>query len=200
MSPLNFPYVKPRFIFESYWAQMQGFQDCVQQVWVRSIPISTNPLLNLHIKMSRVAKALKDWSKSLVSERKLAMAICREVIDRLNRFQEFRALSEGERKLVKDLQLRILGMVAIEKCMAKQKSRLNWMRVGDANTKFFHLMANSSKKKNFIQRLQSTNGLAISYQEKHRVIFYHYLKHTGTYVPRAYSLNLSGLAKTTEPP
>jgi hypothetical protein len=36
--------------------------------------------------MSRVAKALKDWSKSLVSERKLAMAICREVIDRLNRF------------------------------------------------------------------------------------------------------------------
>jgi hypothetical protein len=64
---------------------MQGFQDCAQQAWVRPTPISANPLLNLHIKMSRVAKALKDWSKSLVSEKKLAMAICREVIDMLNR-------------------------------------------------------------------------------------------------------------------
>jgi hypothetical protein len=45
------------------------------------------------------------------------------------------------------------------------------MRVGNANTKFIHLMTNSMKNKNFIQRLQSTNGLAISHQEKHQVIF-----------------------------
>jgi hypothetical protein len=39
------------------------------------------PLSVLDIKLSRVAKALKAWSKNLVSQRKLALAICREVIE-----------------------------------------------------------------------------------------------------------------------
>jgi RNA polymerase-interacting CarD/CdnL/TRCF family regulator len=52
---------------------------------------------------------------------KLTMAIYREVIDKLNKAKENRPLSAGERKLIRDLQLRILGLAAIEKCRAKPK-------------------------------------------------------------------------------
>jgi hypothetical protein len=67
---------------------------------------------------------------------------------------------------------------------------MNWMRVGDVNTKIFHLMANSRKRKNFIHTLQIENGMANSHQEKQQAIYDHYLHHTCTYVPRCYSLNL----------
>jgi hypothetical protein len=48
---------------------------------------------------------------------------------------------------LKKLKCIILGMAAIEKTMARQRSRLTWLRCGDANIKFFHLMANTRKRR-----------------------------------------------------
>jgi hypothetical protein len=61
---------------------MPGFVNCVQETWNKEAPANQNPLGVLHIKLSRNVKALKKWSKSLVPQGKLTMAICREVIDR----------------------------------------------------------------------------------------------------------------------
>jgi hypothetical protein len=54
-------------------------------------------------------------------------------------------------------------------------------------------MANSRKKKNHIQSLQSKNGVAFSQANKHKVIFNHFLHHMGSYNPRSCSLNWSNL-------
>jgi hypothetical protein len=82
-----------------------------------------------------MAKTLKKWSKSQISLKKMAMAICRDVIGQLEKAQEIRHLTEAERRLIKDLKMRILGLVAFEKSRARQNSRLTWMRLGDTNTK-----------------------------------------------------------------
>jgi hypothetical protein len=68
-----------------------------------------------------------------------------------------------------------LGLAAIQKARVRQKSRLTWLRQGDANTKFFHIMVNARKKKNLIHSLQSGNGIAISQIEKHKLIYDHFL-------------------------
>jgi hypothetical protein len=64
------------------------------------------------------------------------------------------------------------------------------MMKGDANSKFFHLVANSRKRKNFIHSLQSEEaGTVTSQEDKQKVILDHFSSHIGTYIPRNCSLN-----------
>jgi hypothetical protein len=97
-----------------------------------------------------------------VSSAKVAATMCREVIGQLEKAQEWRSLSTGEHELIRKLKLRILGLVAIEKSRARKKSRITWLRKGDANTKYFQLMTNIRKQKNFIHALQKDDHIATS--------------------------------------
>jgi hypothetical protein len=128
-----------------------------------------------------------------MSHSKIIMAIYREVIDNLEKAQESRQLTETERNLIKVLKVRLLGMAAIEKSRARQRSRITWLKKGDTNTKFFHIMANVRKRKNYIHTLQINDGLVASQSQKHAAIFNHFKLHTGTYIPRACSMNFAEL-------
>jgi hypothetical protein len=54
-------------------------------------------------------------------------------------------------------------------------------------------MANRRKKENHIHTLQTENGLAITQNENHEVMFDHFTQHIGTYAPRSSILNYSSL-------
>jgi hypothetical protein len=46
---------------------MEGFKECVAQAWSREVPTSYNSLATLHIKLIQTAKAMKNWSKKILS-------------------------------------------------------------------------------------------------------------------------------------
>jgi hypothetical protein len=124
LMPLISPRTKPKFRFESFWVLMLGYQECVSQAWNREAPPNLNHMATLHVKLSRAANALRKCSTSLLPQSKVPMAVCREVADQLERAQEKRRLTVGEKNLLKTLKSSVLGMAAIEKRRAKQKSRL----------------------------------------------------------------------------
>jgi hypothetical protein len=94
--PLHTPPCQPIFRFESHWPSMPGFQDCVAQTWAKVVPNNQNGMGVLHIKLNRVAKALKKWSKSLIPHNKLVMGAYKEIIFQLERVQEFRLVTIDE--------------------------------------------------------------------------------------------------------
>jgi hypothetical protein len=187
------------FCFEAHWPCMSGYIDYVKQAWDRVVPTNYNAMMSLHIKLARTTKALTILAKSLMPQGKLVAAICREVINRLESYQESRLLSIDEQDLLKLLKTRLLGLAAIERSRARQKPRLTWIRKEDANTRYFHIMAKVRKKNNYITSLSNNEEIVSSQEDKQHLVFNHYLAHTGTCMQRMHSsifMSCNGLPET----
>ena len=124
---------------------MPGFREVVTEAWNATC---------LHHKLQVTATALREWSKQLIPDAKLQLHMALEVILRLDEAQEFRQLSPEEQILRKRLNLRVQGLAVIQRARHSQAARLRELKLGDANTKFFHRRTNTRRRKNFIQRLQ----------------------------------------------
>jgi hypothetical protein len=109
-----------------------------------------------------LAKALEKWSKQHVMTLKLQAEIATEVICRLDQAQEHRTLEASELALHRKAKARILGYSAIRRIKIRQRSRLTWLKLGDANTRRFHLRANARRRKNFHCITNSTGAYCIT--------------------------------------
>jgi hypothetical protein len=98
-------------------------------------------------------------------------------------------LSEQEIQLQIDPKARFLGMTAVEKLRAKQRSRLTAIRVEEANAKLFYIRANGRRRKNVIHSLQTSSRICYSHEGKAQELFTHFSTHFGRPVQRDLSLN-----------
>jgi hypothetical protein len=83
----------------------------------------------------------------MIPHHKITLGICREVVNQLENVQETRSLSLSEHNLIKLLKNRILCLLAIQRSRARQRSRFVWLRLGDTNSKYFHIIANNRKRR-----------------------------------------------------
>jgi hypothetical protein len=132
------------FRFEAHWLKHEDFLEVVQKAWEKPVR-SRSAIRVLHTKLSRIAKALKSWNKGLVRWAKFVSSVADEVIFNLDVAQEDRSLSAEERTLRSLLKSKLLGFAAIDHIKWRQRSRITWIREGDANTRFFHLRANGHR-------------------------------------------------------
>jgi hypothetical protein len=67
------------------------------------------------------------------------------------------------------------------------------VKKGDANTKYFHIMANIRKQNNHILTLRNESEVVSSQKEKLRLTFEHFQQHIGSCPPRKYHINFAEL-------
>jgi hypothetical protein len=127
------------FRFESFWTKLDGFKEVVQRGWTTGVN-STDAILRLHVKMIRTTKSLSAWRRKTIGSVKVLLAIIQIILTHLEKAQENRQLSIDELEFRRRLKIKIPGIVSIQKAIARQHSRQIWMYMGDANTKFFHLV------------------------------------------------------------
>ncbi|WVZ82071.1 LOW QUALITY PROTEIN: hypothetical protein U9M48_029378 [Paspalum notatum var. saurae] len=116
-----------------------------------------------------------------------------DVIHRLNIAQEARELSDAEHLLRSGLKRRVTALAVLERARKRQASRITNLKLGDANTKFFHSKINARKRKNCIQRLNKDDNWATSHGDKEKLVKDHFSATLGVPGPRGFDLNWSAL-------
>nr|CAD1831264.1 unnamed protein product [Ananas comosus var. bracteatus] len=109
--------------------------------------------------MQGVQKALRTWSSGLTSSIKTQTSLCLHWLNWLDIAEEGRALSILECKLRPLLKGRYEELCLQEEIKWRQRSKVQWIRAGDANTKFFHMRANGRRNKNFISRIMDGDAV-----------------------------------------
>ena len=75
---------------------------------------------------------------------------------------------------IKEVKRQIQNMLADDEIYWKQRSRVDWLKGGDKNTKFFHHKASSRKKKNRIWEIANEAGRWTENAEEVEHEFYKY--------------------------
>jgi hypothetical protein len=65
-----------------------------------------------------------------------------------------RGLSPEDHQLRDELKSEVVQIAHLVESSWRQKSRVLWLKEGDNNTKFFHKVTNSNRRRNFIGGLE----------------------------------------------
>ena len=109
--------------------------------------------------MQRKAK-VKEREKSLLSE-----------LEKYDYVAELIGLNEEELDSRAALQAELLSFYQNEERNYIQKSKLNWLSLGDENTDFFHRFLNAKERRNLITELKDDNGVvSTSFHDIERLV------------------------------
>jgi len=109
---------------------------------------------------------LQAWSDRQVGHIRSQLALAKEISHKLEIAQDERVLTPDEFWLKGKLKKHSLLLSSLKRTMARMRSRILWLKDGDANTKFFHLHAKHRKRKNFIATLVDGDDILTSHRDK----------------------------------
>ena len=116
-----------------------------------------------------------------------------EVIRLMDAAMDQRPLSDAEFWLRRQLKKKILGLASLQRTIARQQSRLLWLKEGDANTGFFQSYASARRRRNHIFKLQKEGSEATTQQAMDELAVDHFGKLIGIPGQRQHCLNLQHL-------
>jgi hypothetical protein len=158
-----------RFHFEAFWPKLEGFQEAVSVAW-NSVQAGPCPFITLDRKFKEVSRGLQSWSDKKIGNINSQLVLAREILHQLEIAQDARVLAVGEIWLKNNLKKHCLALASLMRTIARLRSRINWLKEGDANTKLFQLHARHRKRKNFIGKLVSEDQIYTNHADKVAII------------------------------
>jgi hypothetical protein len=151
------------------------------------------PLETLALKFKVTVRALQSWSDKRIEHFRLQLELAKEILHQLKITQDSRPLSVLEVWLRNSLKKHSLALMSLLWTVARLRSRIHWLKEGDANTRLFHSQARHRKRKKFIAKLQSGNQTATSHEEKAEMLQNIYEGLIGTREQRGQTIDLEAV-------
>ena len=142
------------FKFELGWLLRDGFYDMVREVWSYESR-GQSPMENWQAKIRKLRQHLRGWAKNVSGAYKKEKKGILNSLDVLDKKAEVSVLSAQELDLKQYLQSRLAELLREEEVKWYQRAKTKGLLQGDANTKYFHLVASGKHRKSRIYHLQN---------------------------------------------
>jgi hypothetical protein len=119
-------------------------------------------------------RKLKNHGEKVVVIRRVLSRWAKELIFRLDVAQEDMQLSPLEAWLRRELKRKYLGLCSLQRTVARQRSRINWLREGEANTKYFHIHTSHRRRKNYIPQITHNDTILVEQAQIEDAFAEHY--------------------------
>jgi exonuclease III len=149
---------KKPFRFEQFWLDHPDFQAKIQGWWKEAeIPYGTK-MYRFQQKLKKLKQTLKSWNRhtfgSIFDSQK-------QLAEQMSEIQ-CRIREQGFTEELKDQEHKVNQQIADrkkqEEILWKQKSRIQWLKEGERNTKFFHRATIQRRQSNKITHLITEEG------------------------------------------
>lgn len=160
------------------WVHPQGIHD---------------PFIILDQMLRNLIRDLQRWAASRIGEVRAQLLMAREVVRRLDVAMEARQLTDAERSLRSRMKLQCLGLSSLERTMARQRARIRHIGEGDANTAYFHMLAQGRKQKNFILAVAIDGHITVDHVLTEQAFHTHFSGVFGTAPTSGFTLDFAEL-------
>jgi len=149
---------QPQFKFELGWLLRDGFCEMVRDVW-QSTLVEGSPIERWQAKIRRLRQYLRGWAKSVSGAYKKEKMNILNKLDELDKKAETVSISQVELDLKHVLNERLAELLREEELKWYQRAKVKHLLEGDANTKYYHLLANGKHRKTRIFQLEDGDSI-----------------------------------------
>lgn len=170
------------FKFYNFLSSHPDFLSTITNAWICT-EIEDYSLNKLSFKQKDLRRALKTLDTENFSE--IQKRVC-EANSLLNdgQVQSLNEQTTAHFQDEKQCMEKLLMLRKIEEAFSKQKSRINWLKLGDQNTNYFHKMMKARHAYNVIHTLLGTDGfIASTPADISNLALNHFTSILGSHVP-----------------
>ncbi|KAL8535590.1 hypothetical protein ACS0TY_011283 [Phlomoides rotata] len=164
-----------QFKFFNHWIQHPRHKGLIEKVWSSSMKQGWAGFM-IKEKLKEVKVELKAWSKVTFNGMDRRIEVKKEELEMLDILDDTFGLEEEEISGRQDLLGDLMMESSWKESQLLQKSKIKWLKEGDANSTFFHNWVKSRHKRNEIMGLWNNNTWVESVQGVKQLAHDHFKK------------------------
>jgi len=151
------PRNKP-FRFEKFWLEHPNFIKMVEKWWSEPLEGRGSKMFNFQKKLRSIKDKIKEWNKTVFGNIFKEKTLIEGKLEQIHKDWATGNSNEESTAQEKSLTQQWHDRCRQEEILWKQKSRVQWMKEGEQNTKFFHRSALDYRSANRILEMRNREG------------------------------------------
>lgn len=151
------------------WAAESECQEIIQSVWNSFLSISAD-IIEISNRLGSCSDKLRHWNN--YSFKHIPSEFC-GLQERLKDLQSITP-SGANIRLLQETERRIIFLLEREEMKWHQRSRVDWLRYGDSNTRIFHAQTKARRRRNTISGIRNSNVAWVSRTTEINDVFLRY--------------------------